>query len=191
MAEVVVVGAGVGGLACAARLAAGGHRVTVLERSTVVGGKLGRREVVRPEGTYRFDTGPSLLTLPQVFDELFGAIGGAPPAMVPLNPVVRHVFPDGAVLDSCADPVEFTDRIAADRRAARPGRRARLATAVAAGRPGVGRVVARRAAPPGRLAGGAGRPGVAVGRPDGGGAGHDAARPGPAAAAGPAAADAA
>ncbi|MEV4534895.1 phytoene desaturase family protein [Asanoa sp. NPDC049518] len=113
MAEVVVVGAGVGGLACAARLAATGHRVTVYERSTVVGGKLGRRVVERPEGTYRFDTGPSLLTLPQVFDELFGGVGGVTPPLVPLDPLVRHVFPDGTVLDSCADPAEFADRIAA------------------------------------------------------------------------------
>src|SRR5690349_2650070 len=102
MAEVVVIGAGVGGLACAARLAAGGHRVTVYERSTVVGGKLGRLVVDRPEGTYRFDTGPSLLTLPQVFDELFADLGGGAPPLVPLDPVVRHVFPDGAVLDSSA-----------------------------------------------------------------------------------------
>ncbi|MDG4827110.1 phytoene desaturase family protein [Asanoa sp. WMMD1127] len=113
MAEVVVIGAGVGGLACAARLAAAGHRVTVLERSTVVGGKLGRRVVERPEGTYRFDTGPSLLTLPQVFDELFGDLGAPPPDLVPLDPLVRHVFADGTVLDSCADPGEFADRIGA------------------------------------------------------------------------------
>ncbi|MEV4624166.1 phytoene desaturase family protein [Asanoa sp. NPDC049573] len=113
MAEVVVVGAGVGGLACAARLAAGGHRVTVYERSTVVGGKLGRLVVERPEGTYRFDTGPSLLTLPQVFDELFADLGGDAPALVPLDPVVRHVFPDGAVLDSSADPAVFLSRISA------------------------------------------------------------------------------
>ncbi|SNT52863.1 phytoene desaturase [Asanoa hainanensis] len=113
MAEVVVVGAGVGGLACAARLAATGHHVTVYERSTVVGGKLGRRVVARPEGVFRFDTGPSLLTLPQVFDELFADLGGVAPPLVPLNPVVRHVFADGTVLDSCADPAEFAERIGA------------------------------------------------------------------------------
>ena len=49
--------------------------------------------VDRPEGSYRFDTGPSLLTLPQVFDELFADLGGGAPTLVPLDPVVRHVFP--------------------------------------------------------------------------------------------------
>ncbi|HEX6499324.1 MAG TPA: FAD-dependent oxidoreductase [Micromonosporaceae bacterium] len=75
MSRVVVVGAGVGGLACAARLAALGHRVTVLERSEAVGGKLGRYERSTPVGVFRFDTGPSLLTLPQVFADLFAGTG--------------------------------------------------------------------------------------------------------------------
>ncbi|HYN93064.1 MAG TPA: phytoene desaturase family protein [Pilimelia sp.] len=110
MADVVVVGAGVGGLACAARLAAAGHRVTVFERAEVAGGKLGRYA----RDGYRFDTGPSLFTLPQVFAELGEATGGPLPLdAVPLDPIVRHVFADGTVLDSCADPAAFAARVAA------------------------------------------------------------------------------
>ncbi len=62
MSSVVVVGAGVGGLAVAARLAAGGHRVTICERADEVGGKLGRYERTTAGRRFRFDTGPSLLT---------------------------------------------------------------------------------------------------------------------------------
>ena len=69
--RIVVVGAGVGGLAVAIRLAAAGHRVAVLERNAVVGGKLAR---LRHDG-FTFDVGPALLTLPDVFDELFRAAG--------------------------------------------------------------------------------------------------------------------
>ena len=58
VSRVVVVGAGVGGLAAAVRLQALGHRVTVLEQADEVGGKLG---VLRHDG-YVFDTGPSLKT---------------------------------------------------------------------------------------------------------------------------------
>jgi phytoene desaturase len=104
MSRVVVIGAGVGGLAAAIRLAQGGHRVVVHERAPVAGGKLG---VYERDG-FRFDTGPSLLTLPQVFDGL--DLGLRP---IPLDPVVRHVFPDGAVLDSSPDHQVFLDRIGA------------------------------------------------------------------------------
>jgi phytoene desaturase len=67
VASVVVVGAGIGGLASAARLAAQGHDVTVVEQSNRAGGKL---ETYRRDG-FAFDTGPSLLTLPAVFRDLF------------------------------------------------------------------------------------------------------------------------
>ena len=63
----VVVGAGMGGLAVAARLSAQGHDVTVVEQSSRVGGKL---ETYRRDG-FAFDTGPSLLTLPAVYRDLF------------------------------------------------------------------------------------------------------------------------
>jgi phytoene desaturase len=104
VSDIVVVGAGVGGLAAAVRLAAAGHRVTVHERAAEPGGKL----AVYERDGYRFDTGPSLLTLPQVFDDL--ELGLRPQ---PLDPVVRHVFPDGVVLDSSPDHAVFLERIAA------------------------------------------------------------------------------
>ncbi|GAA5183900.1 phytoene desaturase family protein [Rugosimonospora acidiphila] len=104
MSRILIIGAGVGGLTAAARLARTGHRVTVFEQSGTVGGKLGRYSRRTPEGLFRFDTGPSLLTLPQVFEDI-----DLDP--VPLDPIVRHVFPDGTRLDSCADPDEFASRV--------------------------------------------------------------------------------
>ncbi|AEV82624.1 phytoene desaturase [Actinoplanes sp. SE50] len=102
MSDIVVVGAGVGGLAAAIRLAEAGHRVSIHERSGVVGGKLAAYE----RDGYRFDTGPSLLTLPDVFTGL-----GLDLRPEPLDPVVRHFFPDGTVLDSSSDHETFLARI--------------------------------------------------------------------------------
>jgi phytoene desaturase len=94
MARVVVVGAGLGGLAAAARLAAAGHGVTVVEAAQQVGGKLGWYA----RDGHGFDTGPSLITLPQVFEDLFAATG-APLADVldlqRLDPAVAYRFADG------------------------------------------------------------------------------------------------
>ncbi len=110
--SVVVVGAGVGGLAVAARLAAAGHQVTVCERSDVVGGKLGQLTA----GGYRFDTGPSLLTMPYVFADLFEATGAPIDTVLtlrPLDPIARYRYPDGTTFDSCADPAAFRERLGA------------------------------------------------------------------------------
>ena len=71
MSRVVVVGTGVGGLARAVRLAAAGHAVTMLEQGAAPGGKAGRVELGAAGRTWRFDSGPSLLTMPWVVRDLF------------------------------------------------------------------------------------------------------------------------
>ena len=96
-----MIGAGVGGLAAAARLAALGHRVQLHERSGTHGGKLGE---YRRDG-FSFDTGPSLLTLPQVFTDLFAATGGpADLEIEPVDPGCGYTFADGTRLDVPHDP---------------------------------------------------------------------------------------
>jgi phytoene desaturase len=97
MARVVVVGAGLGGLACAARLAALGHQVTLCEQAAQAGGKLG---VLAKDG-FVFDTGPSLVTLPAVYRDLFLATGGPLEAEIrlePVDPVCTYRFGDGTPL---------------------------------------------------------------------------------------------
>lgn len=105
MSRAVVVGGGVGGLAVAVRLACQGHRVTLLEAAEQVGGKLGER--VR-DG-FRFDTGPSLLTMPEVFEELFAQTGGWPDGLQleRLDPVARYRFADGVGFDAADYPEQL------------------------------------------------------------------------------------
>ena len=114
MSRVVVIGAGVGGLAAAARLAAGGHEVTVCEATSAVGGKLGLVERDVPgAGVFRFDTGPSLVTLPQVFEDLFRDTGGWPDGLelVPVDPIARYRWADGTTLDTTRDLDELCGRL--------------------------------------------------------------------------------
>ncbi|MGL5830463.1 MAG: phytoene desaturase family protein, partial [Angustibacter sp.] len=98
MAHIAVVGAGVGGLSAAVRLAAQGHQVEIFEQSADIGGKLGH---IKHRG-FHFDTGPSLVTLPAVYRDLF-ATTGAPLSecldLVPVDPAFRYHFPDGTSFD--------------------------------------------------------------------------------------------
>ena len=101
--RVIVVGAGVGGLAAAVRLAAGGARVTVLERHARAGGKM--RTVESSAGPV--DAGPTVLTMRGVLEELFASAGERLADHVTLHPepiLARHFWPDGASLDLHADP---------------------------------------------------------------------------------------
>ncbi len=107
--RVVVVGAGLGGLACALHLAGAGREVTVLEREGEPGGRAGRLAV---DG-FEFDTGPTVLTVPELIAEPLAAVGEELDdwlTLTPLDPAYRAWFPDGSRLDVIADP----DRMAAE-----------------------------------------------------------------------------
>ena len=100
--RIAVVGAGVGGLCAAVRLAHAGHEVTVLEQQDAAGGKCAR--VTR--GGFTWDAGPSLVTLPQVFRDLFAATGAPLDEeleLLPVEPVTRYRFADGSRVDLSAD----------------------------------------------------------------------------------------
>ena len=94
--RVVVLGGGVAGLAAALHVAAAGARVTLIEREARLGGKAGEWR----EAGFRFDTGPSVLTLPHVVRETFAEVGlECPVAFRPAAPLCRYVYPDGRVWD--------------------------------------------------------------------------------------------
>ncbi|TAK71097.1 MAG: phytoene desaturase [Actinomycetota bacterium] len=125
MARIVVIGAGVAGLAVAARLRVKRHDVTIVEQATTYGGKLASTR----HGAFVFDTGPSLLTLPAVYRDLFNKTGRALEESVDLRPVdpgFGYHFADGTHLTMpgvdpgrCAQALgdAFGGRAAADWRA--------------------------------------------------------------------------
>lgn len=93
--KVVVVGAGLGGLSAACHLAGRGHDVEVLERETLPGGRAGLLEV----SGYRFDTGPSVLTMTGILSGAFAAAGADMAEYVtlrPVDPMYRACYADGS-----------------------------------------------------------------------------------------------
>jgi len=94
----IVVGAGFGGIAAALRLRAKGYRVTLVERLDAIGG---RAQVFEKDG-FRHDAGPTVITAPFLFDELFELFGKSREdyvRFVPLDPWYRFWFPDGDTFD--------------------------------------------------------------------------------------------
>jgi phytoene desaturase len=107
----VVIGSGFGGLAAAVRLGARGYRVTVLERLHQPGGRAG---VFRQDG-FTFDAGPTIVTAPFLFEELWQLCGRRMADDVdlrPVSPFYRIRFPDGASFDYTGDPAAMRAEVA-------------------------------------------------------------------------------
>jgi phytoene desaturase len=108
--KIVVIGAGMGGMATAVRLAAKGHTVEVFEKNVRVGGKL---NLLEKDG-YRWDTGPSLITMPFVYRDLFNSAGrnfDDYVKLVPVEPVCRYFYPDQTIFDASDSVAAMTSAI--------------------------------------------------------------------------------
>ena len=93
----IVIGAGLGGLSAACHLAGAGHEVTVVEAGSLPGGRAGSLE----RGGYRFDTGPTVLTMPHLIDRCFEAAGVDGTELLtlrPVDPMYRACYADGSEL---------------------------------------------------------------------------------------------
>ncbi|MBK8901000.1 MAG: phytoene desaturase [Anaerolineaceae bacterium] len=102
MNEILIIGAGIGGLSTAIRLAAAGQRVTIYEKNPQVGGKMGQIEA---DG-FRWDIGPSVITMRHVFEALFASAGRRLDdylTLEPVEPLTRYFYANGTILDATQD----------------------------------------------------------------------------------------
>lgn len=109
--HVVVVGAGLAGLSAAMRLAGAGRRVTVIEREAVPGGRAGR---ISDQG-FEFDTGPTVLTMPDLIADAFDSLGESMEdwlTLTPVSPLYRATYADGSRLDVHHDVDRMAEEIA-------------------------------------------------------------------------------
>ncbi len=107
---VVVIGAGIAGLAAACRLARQGEKVILYESAPTFGGKVGE---INNKG-FRFDKGPSLFTLPEILDELFLDCGKNPRdfySYYQLPVVTKYIYPDGLQLKAYANLEDFKQEL--------------------------------------------------------------------------------
>lgn len=106
--KAAVIGAGIGGMAAAIRLALKGYDTHIYEKNAEAGGKIGELHL----GGCRFDTGPSLFTLPSLVDELFTLAGEDPGEhfrYVPLESSCRYFWDDGTVLNAWTNRDRFAE----------------------------------------------------------------------------------
>lgn len=110
--HVVVVGAGLSGLSAAMQLAGQGRSVTVVERYPFPGGRMGQADI----RGYKIDTGPTVLTMPDIIEEAFAAVGASMDDHLELalvDPAYRASFADGSTLDVHTDAAAMTAAIEA------------------------------------------------------------------------------
>lgn len=110
--NVIVIGAGIGGLSAAILLQSAGYQVTILEKNAMVGGKMYQIE----QDGFRFDTGPSVITMRHVFEDLFASAGRKLEDylnLVQVEPMTRYFYPDGFVLDASSDISKMAGQIEA------------------------------------------------------------------------------
>jgi phytoene desaturase len=108
--RVVVVGAGLSGLCAALHLAGRGREVIVVEREAWPGGRAGRVDI----HGYQLDTGPTVLTMPDIIDEAFAAVGENRSdrlELMTVDPAYRAKFADGSSLDVHSDADLMADAI--------------------------------------------------------------------------------
>lgn len=109
--DIIVIGAGIGGLSAAIHLAAKGHHVTIVERQPRVGGKMNLVEM----GGFSFDTGPSLITMPHVLRDVFHIANRQIEDyldLVPLDITCRYFYRDGVVLNAWRDRQRLAEEFA-------------------------------------------------------------------------------
>ncbi len=112
--KVIVVGGGLAGLSASLRLAGAGRRVTLLERESVPGGRAGVSVHDVADGRYAIDTGPTVLTMPDLLRDAFDCVGQRMEDhldLVPVDPLYRASYPDGSVLDVKADPAAMAAEV--------------------------------------------------------------------------------
>lgn len=110
--RIAIIGGGLGGISAAVYLAKMGFKVDIFEKNSTLGGKLNESRL----GQYRFDTGPTLLTMPFVFERLLDFVEydkSRRPELVEVDPISRNFFTDGSILDTHQDIKKMQNNISA------------------------------------------------------------------------------
>ena len=107
---IIIIGGGIAGLSAAIRLAGQGKQVIILEQNDAVGGKMSE---ITADG-FRWDTGPSVITMRHVFEDLFASVGRRLEdyiTLLPVDPLTRYFYRDGTVLNVTRDLPDMLHQI--------------------------------------------------------------------------------
>ena len=106
--DVIIIGAGLSGIACALRLSDSGYNVIVFEKNDGPGGKIYEKKM----GGYRFDTGPSLLTMPELVNDLVAtAKVGEKLRFTQLDIICKYFYSDGTRINAYKNPDDFAEEV--------------------------------------------------------------------------------